>query len=462
VIDADINGNITITDEDGSTHEIRADGSQKKQDASNNLLEFATDGTFYAEDAEGNAISLADDGTVTYDLGTNVTRIKITDGEGNSTYVKKNGEIEEFSVDGNVRIIKPDGTVTEEKRPDFEVPAADEIGIDLYEDTMERVTIYTESLKADMQALVESATGSSALFDEDALAKLEKRKEQEATKIDNYFKSVTNTINRVKADFDAGLLDEAGVVSAAEDLYADINKKLAEQETKIANQESQIEAQAERVKARAENRKAPGRLTKAIDTILGDDAANYNFEAFKVDTLQGDWTIPIYRATSSAVEVTGTYPLLLFIEQGITPAQLLKHAKWVLKLVNEGYDVWLGGYAGAEGSTSKVFGNKEARFSTTWASAGVTDIPAQIEHIKTVSGAERVNVLAHSNANGSMLYGLAKHGADYFNENVERVIAVAPCIVKTMDTADWEGICDKFYRLFQKLNMYQTNDTDAW
>jgi len=123
VIDADINGNITITDEDGSTHEIRADGSQKKQDASNNLLEFATDGTFYAEDAEGNAISLADDGTVTYDLGTNVTRIKITDGEGNSTYVKKNGEIEEFSVDGNVRIIKPDGTVTEEKRPDFEVPA---------------------------------------------------------------------------------------------------------------------------------------------------------------------------------------------------------------------------------------------------------------------------------------------------------------------------------------------------
>lgn len=102
----------------------------------------------------------------------------------------------------------------------------------------------------------------------------------------------------------------------------------------------------------------------------------------------------------------------------------------LLRLVDRGYDVWVGNSRGAKYSNEHVRDGEwslKERWNFTWADMGVNDLPANIDLILDVSGAEKLTLLAMSQGSAQSWYGLAKRQG-YFADRVRRFVAMASCI----------------------------------
>ncbi|KAL1449449.1 hypothetical protein WDU94_001953 [Cyamophila willieti] len=98
-------------------------------------------------------------------------------------------------------------------------------------------------------------------------------------------------------------------------------------------------------------------------------------------------------------------------------------------LADEGFDVWLGTYRGTHyGRTHVNLTTQDEKFwDFSFHEHGYYDLPAMIDHILLVSGADRVSIVAHSMGNAITLSCLATRPE--YNEKVRSYSGLAPYAV---------------------------------
>ena len=102
-----------------------------------------------------------------------------------------------------------------------------------------------------------------------------------------------------------------------------------------------------------------------------------------------------------------------------------------LRLVDEGYDVWMGNNRGVFYSNKNDRDGEwslEERWSFDWTDMGLYDMPAQIEKVIEVTGKPKITVIGYSAGAAQNVYGMAKK-PDFFYQNVNRFIGVGPCLI---------------------------------
>ena len=213
----------------------------------------------------------------------------------------------------------------------------------------------------------------------------------------------------------------------------------------------------------------------------GMEEFGYVWESHKVTT-DDNWVLTLYRIYGYLEEdgVTVTIPSELpenadkdpILAQhgaggnghGFAAATYNGEKNLFMRLVDRGYDVWVGNSRGSEYSNENTQDDTwslEERWNYTWADMGINDIPANIEKILTVTGKQKVTLVGHSQGTSQSYYGLAKQ-QDYFAERVSRFIAFASCIQRSY-YGDSDQVLTDFTRMFDVYNYYNFNyyDQDA-
>ena len=152
------------------------------------------------------------------------------------------------------------------------------------------------------------------------------------------------------------------------------------------------------------------------------DQYGYDWETFEVHT-EDHYILTTFHVTGKRPEANDVET-----KEKDTASQgsiLLQHgdfedgANWMstfigkpfhLKLVDEGYDVWIGNNRGTEyswGHETLDASSDAAYWSWTWAEMGLYDDPANIRMIKDVTGVDKVFYLGYSQGTIQMFYGLA-------------------------------------------------------
>ena len=102
-----------------------------------------------------------------------------------------------------------------------------------------------------------------------------------------------------------------------------------------------------------------------------------------------------------------------------------------LQLAEAGYDIWFGNNRGTEysqGHTSLTVDQPEF-WAYSWAEMGIYDDVSNIKAIKEYSGAEKVFYLGMSQGTIQFYYALAKLDQEFFDNNVHKFVATAPCMM---------------------------------
>ena len=129
-----------------------------------------------------------------------------------------------------------------------------------------------------------------------------------------------------------------------------------------------------------------------------------------------------------------------------------------IKLLDLGYDVWVGNLRGTVYSRGHTSLDSSDPASTYWdfnlAQKGMLDVPATIEKIKEVSGVEKVAYMGYSTGSTIMFYALTQETEEnYLADNISAFIAVAPCMIlqrgvvdyDTFIATDWQPIKNNVY-----------------
>lgn len=135
------------------------------------------------------------------------------------------------------------------------------------------------------------------------------------------------------------------------------------------------------------------------------------FPPVRVDHVpSGAWRLEVRRYDAPATRVAGRRPVLMIPGYAMNTHVLGFHPRgrsMVEYLVAEGFDVWtanLRGQGGATGPAGERFGLGELVLD---------DVPAVLDHVRQVSGAEKVDVIGCS-LGGSLVYAwLAHHPVDH-------------------------------------------------
>lgn len=98
-------------------------------------------------------------------------------------------------------------------------------------------------------------------------------------------------------------------------------------------------------------------------------------------------------------------------------------------LVRAGFDVWLGNNRGTKyGLNHTTMDPKSARFwDFDQETMGLHDVPAEIEHIKKVTGQSKISYVGHSEGTTQMFMA-ASLMPEYFENNLHIFIALAPVV----------------------------------
>ena len=164
----------------------------------------------------------------------------------------------------------------------------------------------------------------------------------------------------------------------------------------------------------AEDKKLYAEFADAMDKY------GYTWEPHKVKT-EDLWNLTIFRITGKKGKPTQTqssdkYPVLA--QHGATDSALgwaihgTIRPTMPMKLVDHGYDVWLGNARGVIYSDSNdrdgTWTDAE-RWNFTWADLGTYDIPAVVTKILEVTAKDKVTMMGHSQGTSQIFYALAKN-----------------------------------------------------
>jgi pimeloyl-ACP methyl ester carboxylesterase len=98
-------------------------------------------------------------------------------------------------------------------------------------------------------------------------------------------------------------------------------------------------------------------------------------------------------------------------------------------LAREGYDVWLGNNRGCKFSVNHTTLSPEKDAAKFWdfdfEDMALKDVPAEIDYIKNVTGAEKLTYLGHSMGATQMVAGLSLI-PDYYAANLNLFVAFGP------------------------------------
>jgi len=103
---------------------------------------------------------------------------------------------------------------------------------------------------------------------------------------------------------------------------------------------------------------------------------------------------------------------------------------WLFTLQQQGYDVWLGNNRGTKYSDVN-FNDPQTdreRWNFTMADMAIYDLTAEIDTIRNVTGAEKVNYIGYSEGALQMFYALVKLEDEYFADKLNQFVALAPCV----------------------------------
>lgn len=141
-----------------------------------------------------------------------------------------------------------------------------------------------------------------------------------------------------------------------------------------------------------------------------------------------------------------------------------KDTVWALQMVQRGFEVWLNNSRGTKYSYRHERDGEwslKEKWDFTFADMGIYDVPASIEHVLEVTGAEKVTVVGHSQGTSQMWYGMS-HLPDYFSEKVNRFVALSSCTVPIGYPnlpADFNGLAALFVKA-EELGLYNVNGSD--
>ena len=100
---------------------------------------------------------------------------------------------------------------------------------------------------------------------------------------------------------------------------------------------------------------------------------------------------------------------------------------WPLKLLNEGYDVWIGNNSDVDESHHAGLFWEQDWKNLNWGAFGMKDLPSEIDVVLEVTGAEKLTYIGHSQGTAQMFYGMSQL-TDYYSKRIERFVALAPCV----------------------------------
>ena len=107
------------------------------------------------------------------------------------------------------------------------------------------------------------------------------------------------------------------------------------------------------------------------------------------------------------------------------------NASLAFRLVEDGYDVWMGNSRGNKYSHANVYldpdVDKEQFFNYSYADMGMKDIPAAISYVLNHTGANSLSYVGHSQGTSQMFYGLVRK-FDFFKRYVKSFAALAPIV----------------------------------
>lgn len=144
------------------------------------------------------------------------------------------------------------------------------------------------------------------------------------------------------------------------------------------------------------------------------------------------------------------------------------------RLANEGYDVFFGNNRGNSYSPGHMFysqqSNPEKYFDYSFPDLGNHDLPAQLTKALSVSGAQKLTYIGHSQGTSQMFYKLSKD-EDLIASKVNLFVALAP-VVRFADSAlslKWASYLEKTaeeamdgYGAFSVFGKAFDNEVNDW
>ncbi len=101
-------------------------------------------------------------------------------------------------------------------------------------------------------------------------------------------------------------------------------------------------------------------------------------------------------------------------------------------MVDAGYDVWIGSNRGTEYSWDhETLSSKDDNeyWMWTWGDMGLYDDVANIKMIKEETGVDKVFYVGYSQGTAQMFYSLSHLESQFYEDNVHKVVQLAPCFV---------------------------------
>ena len=175
------------------------------------------------------------------------------------------------------------------------------------------------------------------------------------------------------------------------------------------------------------------------------DKWGYAWEAFKVHT-EDRYIISTFHILGKKGEQpsngfqSGSRGTVLcqhgdFQDGTIWMSYFLFGAPFHLKLVDAGYDVWIGNNRGTKYSRehetlSAVDDNDYWMY--TWADMGLYDDVANISMIRQRAGVDKMFYVGYSQGTIQMFYGLAHLESQFHAETLHKVVQLAPCFYASL------------------------------
>eukprot|EP00356_Strombidium_inclinatum_P005623 CAMPEP_0170493504 /NCGR_PEP_ID=MMETSP0208-20121228/14004_1 /TAXON_ID=197538 /ORGANISM="Strombidium inclinatum, Strain S3" /LENGTH=248 /DNA_ID=CAMNT_0010769439 /DNA_START=191 /DNA_END=937 /DNA_ORIENTATION=+ len=168
-------------------------------------------------------------------------------------------------------------------------------------------------------------------------------------------------------------------------------------------------------------------FNKSFEEIVHENG--YIFETHEVVTEDG-YILNMFRIKKEQNVPQGRPAV--FLQHGITDSAdcwIMNYADKApaFRLLNEGYDVWLGNQRGTKysmGHTTLSTKSKEYwEFSFT--EMGRFDAPAQVDYIRASTGVDKVSFIGHSQGTAQMFYAIPSR-EDFWKERLNLFVALAP------------------------------------